>query len=89
MTLKRIGLFCFPILNTQLTPPAWHRDRDRLREDRDHSDEKITVTHHDGEVGWSPVRNHPVNVRGGQVSDREESQVLAALAVSEFSAALQ
>ena len=55
----------------------------RLRED--HSDEKIT--HH--EVGWSPVRNHPVYVRGGQVSDREESQVLAALAVSEFSAALQ
>jgi len=87
VTLKRIGLFCFPILNTQHTPPAWHRDRDRLREDRDHSDEKITVTHH--EVGWSPVRNHPVDVRGGQVSDREESRVLAALAVSEFSAALQ
>jgi hypothetical protein len=55
----------------------------RLRED--HSDEKIT--HH--EVGWSPVRNHPVYVRGGQVSDWEESQVLAALAVSELSAALQ
>ena len=55
----------------------------RLRED--HSDEKIT--HH--EVGWSPVRNHPVNVRGGQVSEWEESQVLAALAVSELSAALQ
>jgi hypothetical protein len=35
----------------------------RLRED--HSDGKIT--HH--EVGWSPVRNHPVYVRGGQVSD--------------------
>ena len=55
----------------------------RLRED--HSDEKIT--HH--EVGWSPVRNHPLNVRGGQVSDWEESQVLAALAISELSAALQ
>jgi hypothetical protein len=55
----------------------------RLRED--HSDEKIT--HH--EVGWSPLRNHPVNVRGGQVSDWEESQVLAALAVCELSAALQ
>jgi hypothetical protein len=51
----------------------------RLRED--HSDEKIT--HH--EVGWSPVRN----VRGGQVSEWEESQVLAALAVSELSASLQ
>ena len=47
----------------------------------DHSDEKIT--HH--EVGWSPVRNHPVYVRGGQVPDWEESQVLAALAVSELS----
>ena len=57
----------------------------RLRED--HSDGKIT--HHDSEVGWSPVRNHPVYVRGGQVSDWEESQVLAALAVSELSAALQ
>ena len=55
----------------------------RLRED--HSDEKIT--HH--EVGWSPVRNHPINVRGGQVSDWEKSQVLADLAVSELSAALQ
>ena len=55
----------------------------RLRED--YSDEKIT--HH--QVGWSPVRNHPVNVRGGQVSDWEESQVLAALTVSELSAALQ
>ncbi len=55
----------------------------RLRED--YSDEKIT--HH--EVGWSPVRNHPVNVQGGQVSDREESEVLAALAVSELSASLQ
>jgi len=31
----------------------------------------------------------PINVRGGQVSDWEESQVLAALAVSELSAALQ
>jgi hypothetical protein len=41
------------------------------------------------EVGWSPVRNHPLYVRGGQVSDWEESQVLAALAVSELSAALQ
>ena len=51
----------------------------------DHSDEKIT--HH--EVGWSPVRNHPINVRGGQVSDWEESQMLAALAVSELPAALQ
>jgi len=38
---------------------------------------------------WSPVRNHPVYVRGEQVSDWEESQVLAALAVSELSAALQ
>ena len=55
----------------------------RLRED--HSDEKIT--HH--EVGWSPVGNHPINVRGGQVSDWEESQMLAALAVSELPAALQ
>ena len=27
------------------------------------------------------VRNHPVSVRGGQVPDWEESQVLAALAV--------
>ena len=51
----------------------------------DHSDEKIT--HH--EVGWSPLRKHPVNVRGGQVSDWEESQILAALAVSELPAALQ
>ncbi len=34
--------------------------------------------------GWSPVRNHPVYVRGGQVPDWEESQVLAALAVSEL-----
>ncbi len=50
----------------------------RLRED--HSDEN----HH--EVGWSPV---PVYVRGGQVSDWEESQVLAALAASELSASLQ
>ena len=49
----------------------------------DHFDEKIT---HD-EVGWSPVRNHPVYVRGGQVSDWEESQVFAALAVSELPAA--
>ena len=39
--------------------------------------------------GWSPVGSHPVYVRGGQVSDWEESQVLAALAVSELSAALQ
>ena len=44
-----------------------------IRSREDHSDEKIT--HH--EVGWSPVRNHPVYVRGGQVSDWEESQVLA------------
>jgi hypothetical protein len=44
----------------------------RLRED--HSDGKIT--HH--EVGWSPVRNHPVYVRGGQVSDWEESRELSA-----------
>ena len=56
-----------------------------IRSREDHSDEKIT--HH--EVGWSPVRNHPVYVRGGQVSDWEESQVLAAFAVSELSAALQ
>jgi len=39
--------------------------------------------------GWSPVRSHPVYVRGGQVSDWQESQVLAALAVCELSAALQ
>ena len=56
-----------------------------IRSREDHSDEKIT--HH--EVGWSPLRNHPINVRGGQVSDWEESQMLAALAVSELSAALQ
>ena len=56
-----------------------------IRAREDHSDEKIT--HH--EVGWSPVRNHPVYVRGGQVSDWEDSQVLAGLAVSELSAALQ
>ena len=49
-----------------------------IRSREDHSDEKIT--HH--EVGWSPLRKHPVNVRGGQVSDWEESQMLAALAVS-------
>ena len=56
-----------------------------IRSREDHSDEKIP--HH--EVGWSPVRNHPVYVRGGHVSDWEESQVLAALAVSELPAALQ
>ena len=56
-----------------------------IRSREDHSDDKIT--HH--EVGWSPLRNHPINVRGGQVSDWEESQMLAALAVSELSAALQ
>jgi hypothetical protein len=56
-----------------------------IRSREDHSDEKIT--HH--EVGWSPVRNHSINVRGGQVSDWEESQMLAALAVSELPAALQ
>jgi hypothetical protein len=39
-----------------------------IRSREDHSDEKIT--HH--EVGWSPLRNHPINVRGGQVSDWEE-----------------
>ena len=55
-----------------------------IRSREDHSDEKIT--HH--EVGWS-LRNHPINVRGGQVSDWEESQMLAALAVSELPAALQ
>ena len=44
-----------------------------IRSREDHSDEKIT--HH--EVGWS-LRNHPINVRGGQVSDWEESQMLAA-----------
>jgi hypothetical protein len=40
---------------------------------------------------WSPVRNHrdPVYVRGGQVPDWEESQVLAALALSESSTALR
>jgi len=32
------------------------------------------ITHH--EVGWSPFRSHPINVRGGQVSDWEESQML-------------
>jgi hypothetical protein len=47
-----------------------------IRSREDHPDEKIT--HH--EVGWSPLRNHPINVRGGQVSDWEESQMLAALA---------
>ena len=56
-----------------------------IRSREDHSDEKIT--HH--EVGWSPVRNHSINVRGGQVSDWEESQMLAALAIREFPAALQ
>jgi hypothetical protein len=56
-----------------------------IRSREDHSDEKIT--HH--EVGWSPVRNHPITVRGGQVSAWEESQMLAALAVSELLAALQ
>ena len=56
-----------------------------IRSREDHSDEKIT--HH--EVGWSPLRNHPINVRGGQVSDWEESQMLAALAVSELPAASQ
>jgi len=30
-------------------------------------------------VGWSPLRTHPINVRGGQVSDWEESPMLAAL----------
>jgi len=35
-------------------------------------------------------RDHPIKVRGGQVSDWEESQMpLAALAVSELPAALQ
>ena len=56
-----------------------------IRSREDHSDEKIT---HD-EVGWYPLRNHPINVQVGQVSDCEESQVLAALAVSELSAVLQ
>jgi hypothetical protein len=56
-----------------------------IRSREDHSDEKIT--HH--EVGWSPLRNHPINVRGGQVSDWEESQMLAALAVSELPEGLQ
>ena len=56
-----------------------------IRSREDHSDEKIT--HH--EVGWSPLRTHPINVRGGRVSDWEESQMLAALAVSELPAALQ
>ena len=56
-----------------------------IRSREDHSDEKIT--HH--EVGWSPLRSHPINVRGGQVSDLEESQMLAALAVSDLPAALQ
>ena len=56
-----------------------------IRSREDHSDEKIT--HH--EVGWSPLTNHPINVRGGQVSDWEESQMLAALALSELPAALQ
>ena len=48
------------------------------------TDEKIT--HH--EVGWSPPETTH-NVRGGQASDWEESQMLAALAVSELPAALQ
>jgi hypothetical protein len=56
-----------------------------IRSREDHSDEKII--HH--EVGWSPIRTHPINVRGGQVSDWEESQMLAALVVSELPAALQ
>jgi hypothetical protein len=56
-----------------------------IRSREDHPDEKIT--HH--EVGWSPLRNNPITVRGGQVSDWEESLMLAALAVSELSAALQ
>ena len=56
-----------------------------IRSREDHSDEQIT--HY--EVGWSPLRNLPINVRGGQVSDWEESQMLAALAVSELPAALQ
>ncbi len=56
-----------------------------IRSREDHSDEKIP--HH--EAGWSPVRNHPVYVRGGQVSDWEESQMLATLDVSELSAALR
>ena len=56
-----------------------------IRSREENSDEKIT--HH--EVGWSPLRNHPINVRGGQVSDWEESQMLAALAVGELPAALQ
>jgi hypothetical protein len=46
-----------------------------IRSREDHSDEKIT--HH--EVGWSPLRTHPINVRGGRISDWEESQMLAAL----------
>jgi hypothetical protein len=46
-----------------------------IRSREDHSDEKIT--HH--EVGWSPLRTHPINVPGGRVSDWEESQMLAAL----------
>ena len=36
-----------------------------------------------------PGQKPPVYVRGGQVTDREESHVLAALAVSESSAALR
>ena len=36
-----------------------------------------------------PGQKPPVYVRGGQVTDWEESQVLAALAVSESSAALR
>jgi hypothetical protein len=54
-----------------------HPVGDAIRSREDHSDEKIT--HH--EVGWSPLRNHPINVRGGQVSDWEEFQMLAALVV--------
>ena len=88
VTLKRIGFFCFPIKHSTHTRHGGTRGNPvgvAIRSREDHSDEKIT--HH--EVGWSPLRNHPINVRGGQVSAWEESQMLAALAVSELPAALQ
>ena len=62
----------------------WHPVGGAIRSREDHSDEKIT--HH--EVGWSPPETTH-NVRGGQASDWKESQMLAALAVSELPAALQ
>ena len=48
-----------------------------------------TVTNTTHSEVMVPSQKPPVYVRGGQVSDWEESQVLAALAVSEFFEALQ